>query len=292
MLSVIVNGVTTSLDDGTLCHYIDDDGLGMSPLHRIVNRGPLQHGDSDVDYRLDPRIFRLVFDIEGVDAGDLYDKRTALMELFKPRLVAPIFEWVLPNGDTRRLTAHYIGDMNLANADRLSFSMKVVCTFKANDPTFYDPDGKSCIIGIAAGSDEMLVPTPIPMTVGASTIASKGIAVNGGNVDVYPFIRVTGPINDCVIMNGYTLEKLDFTGYNLAVNHYLDINLQYGYKTVLYDGVTNEIDELTADSDLVNFHLAADPDVVDGRNSIGVTGTSCNQATSVTLAWFDRFIGI
>ena len=34
---------------------------GMAPLHRITQRGPFQNGDTDVDFRLDPRIINLPF---------------------------------------------------------------------------------------------------------------------------------------------------------------------------------------------------------------------------------------
>jgi len=234
----------------------------------------------------------LVLDINGSSQANMETQRMALIDIFKPTNTPIILQNVRDDG-TYNLDCYYVGGpMSMPFTDRQGWNQKVLVTLKANDPTFYDPAGNDYTFAISAGADTMVVPTVIPMTVGASTISATGPVRNDGNVSAYPVIRVTGPINDCVITNNSTGEKLDFTGYNLAAGTYLDIDLRYGYKTVTLNNGTNEIDELTTDSDLVSWHLGASPEVKMGVNSITVTGTSCTQATAVSLAWFNRFIGI
>ena len=54
----------------------------------------------------------------------------------------------------------------------------------------------------------------------------------------------------------------------------------------------NKIADLTEDSDLATWHLATNPDAVDGQNGIQVEGASVTAATEVYLQWHDRFVGI
>ena len=55
-----VNTITTRLGSESFTFsYLGDQGFGLAPLHRITTRGPLQHGDSDIDFRLDPRILQI-----------------------------------------------------------------------------------------------------------------------------------------------------------------------------------------------------------------------------------------
>ena len=85
---------------------------------------------------------------------------------------------------------------------------------------------------------------------------------------------------------------MDFTDTTIATGHYYDIDCRYGYKTVLLDGTTNKIADLTAASDLATFHLAADPEVVGGANNINVTGSAIDANTKVTVTYTRRYIGI
>jgi hypothetical protein len=290
-LSVIVNGVTYALDDGTFCYWVGDDGLGMAPLHRLSERGPLQDGDTDRGYRLDPRSVRLVLDIVKNSQEDFENARRSLARIFKPTNTAMILKFEMETG-TFCLDCFYVGSMSMPSNERLGWNQTVVVDLKASDPTYYDPTGAAHTFAISAGSDTMLVPTTIPMTVGASSIEATETLVNDGSVSTFPFIRITGPIASPVITNNSTGEKLDFTGHTIAAGRSIDIDLRYGYKTVVADNGTNEIDELTSDSDLVSFHLGADPEVGDGNNSITVTGTSCTDDTALSFSWFNRYIGI
>jgi hypothetical protein len=55
----------------------------------------------------------------------------------------------------------------------------------------------------------------------------------------------------------------------------------------------NKIGTLTEDSDLGDFALEADPDVLDGDNDLKVTITSGSVGqTSVKIRWYDRFVGV
>lgn len=44
---------------------IEEDGLGLPEVRRITERGPFQHGDTDLDFRLEPRIINVVCGVFG-----------------------------------------------------------------------------------------------------------------------------------------------------------------------------------------------------------------------------------
>lgn len=292
MLDLIRGGNTYSLDDGTYAYLTGDDGWGAAPLHRLIERGPLQHGDTDRGFRLDPRIGSLVLFLNGTSRDDLYTRRATLLELFTPTDDPLKLRWTLTSR-TRQIDVYYAGDMAMGSGDRGGFTQRVAVTLRADDPTFYDPTAESVTFALGGGSDSLEVPLEVPMVVGSSTLDATNTITYNGNWRSYPQqIRVTGPITDAVITNSTTGEVLDFTGATIAGGDYYDIDLRYGYKTVTDSSGANQIADLTDDSDLATWHLAAAPDAAGGVNSINVTGSSVTEATKVEVTYFERYTGI
>lgn len=290
MLDVIVNGVAYPLDDGTYCYLTGDDGWGMAQLKRLTRSGPLQHGHTDLGFRLSPRSASLALWIEGTTLQDLYDKREQLLGIFAPADDPVSLRWTLDSA--RQIDCHFASDMTMPSSSRNGFNQELVITFFCPDPTFYNPAGVARSFGMGGGGDTLTVPMSVPMTVGASTLYSIVNINYPGSWLSYPhLIRITGPITNPVITNTTTNEKLDFTGTTIAGGTYYDIDLRYGYKTVENNSGTNKIADLTADSDLATWHIAAAPEVPNGDNSITVTGTSATQATNVEISYYIRYLG-
>jgi len=284
-LELIRGGTAYSLDDGTYCKWIGDDGWGIAPLHRLTERGPLQHGDTDRGYRLDPRVGQLALIILADTEDAMYAARDTLMGLFAPT-AALALRWTLATR-TRQIDVHLVGGMTMSSTERGVWAQKVAVTLRAPDPTFYDPAGKAVTFRLGGGGDALEIPLEVPMVVGASTIDSVTVVENDGNWLSYPhLIRITGPIEDVVIENETTGEVLSFDGVTIAGGDYYDIDLRYGHKTVVDAAGTNKIADLTADSDLATWHLAP------GANSIRVTGLDATEATRVDINFFERYLGI
>jgi phage-related protein len=137
----------------------------------------------------------------------------------------------------------------------------------------------------------MVVPTVIPMTVGASTIDTSQSATYAGSFLSYPIIRITGPITDCIITNTSTGEILDFTGLTIAAGDYREIDCSFEHKTVVDSSGVNKLSDLVEGSDLATFHIADDLEVLSGVNSISVSGSAVTLATRIDITYFTRFIG-
>ncbi len=290
MLDVIRAGTTYSLDDGTYCWLVGDAGWGMSPAHRLLERGPLQHGQTDRGFRLDPRTGTLVLFIQGTSRQDLYDKRDTLLRIFQSAGDAVSLRWTLD--DVRQVDCFYAGEMGMSSDNRPGFNQRLAVTLLAPDPTFYDPAGDDLTFDLGGGGDALTIPLSVPFEVGASELDSINAVEYSGSWLTYPhLIRITGPITDPIVTNETTNEVLDFTGITIADADYYDIDLRYGIKSVKQEDGTNKIAELTEDSDLATWHIAADPEAIGGSNSIRVTGSSVTESTRVEISYFVRYIG-
>jgi len=291
-LDIIVNGITYSLDDGTYCQHLGHTGVGMMPSHRLTQRGPMQHGVTDLGFRGDPRTVQLALLIEGTSMSDYWTRRTTLLNLFKPTDDPLKLRFTLENGDVRQLDCQ-AGGLPLDSREKMRYTHAIGVTLRAADPAFYDPVGKSVMFALGGGSAAFEIPMAIPLNVGVSVMDQAVTIAYSGNWLAYPYrIRIVGPITDACITNLATDEKLDFDGITIAAADYYDVDCRYAYKTVLDSNEVNKIADLTEDSNLDSWHLAAGPDAPDGQNSIQVTGAAVTAATEVTIQWFDRFVGI
>jgi hypothetical protein len=214
-----------------------------------------------------------------------------MMSIFSPINTKVILELALDSG-TYRLDTHYVAQMAMPSSERLGWNQTVVVDLKANDPTWYKSTGSALTFNMGAGGDDMEVPTVIPMTVGGSSISASTSVTNSGSFYTYPTMKITGPIQNCVITNSTSGEKLDFTGTTIGESDYYDIDLRYGYKTIEDSAGTNKIADLTSDSDLATWSLLCDPDAPDGINSIQVTGIAATEATNVYIHWYERYLGL
>jgi hypothetical protein len=297
MISIIVNGTETQITSiGNLRAH---DGWGMSPLHNITERGPMQHGDTFRDFRLDPRTARFKFKMALTDLGDMYDQRQAILAYF------PVMEWIqvrweLPYG-TRQFDCRYESDLSLPWEVQQWAAQDFVLALTAHDPTCYDPVGEGVTFDLGGGSDSgMIVPTVVPYYIGTSVLDVYKTVNYPGTWHSFPHkIRITGPITGAIVTNVTTGDKLDFSGITIAVGNYYDVDLRYGYKTVVDSAGADRVAELSDDSDLSTWHLRAATSVpgtgitsASNPNSIRVQGTAIDSSTQVGISYYVRYIGI
>jgi hypothetical protein len=291
-LEAIVGGTTYNLIDGTYALWIGEDGTGNAPSRRITEQGPLQHGDTDVDVRLDPRIFRELFMITPASLSDHYTRRSALIRIFRPSATKMQMRWTLDNGNIRQIDCVVAGGPDFASTEREGFAQKMVVQLRANDPTFYDPTQNVVTFGVGAGASSFSFPISFPIHFGGSTVDQTRTIAYSGTWRDYPVVIIGGPITDPVVTNLTTADKLDFTGITIDTGDYYIIDCRYGYKTVMDAAGANKIADLSDDSDLATFSLEPDPDAVGGLNDIQVTGSSANANTQIYMRFYNRYTGI
>ena len=203
-----------------------------------------------------------------------------------------ILRYTLTDGTVRQLDCFLANSPMFAEVDRKVYNFFEGVVLRANDPTLYDPEATSVTFEIGAGGGSFAVPMVVPHEVGASVIDELETITYPGTFLAYPIIRITGPIDDCIITNETTGEVLDFTGDSLSAADYYDVDLRYGRKTIVDSAGASQLGTLTSGSDLATWHLAADPKAPGGINSIRVTGSAATEATQVEISYFTRYIGI
>lgn len=275
-------------------------GQGMPPITYVTQRGPFQHGETVLDYRLEPRRIAYVHRRQGCDRDAYWDIRADLINYLRPnRQTSNTFSpgrlrKILPSGAKRDINVfiesgpgYGARDVNMWDETAITETL----VFYAPDPVFYDPDTELQSMTIDICSD-LVFPFTFPFIFCGSSVNETDTITYTGTWLSYPVITIQGPAAEARVSNITTGEKIEFTR-TIPAGTTITINCAYGAKTVTDDTGANWIGGLTEDSDLATFHIAPAPEAPGGVNSIsaqardGVAGE-----TLFTIAYITRYIGI
>jgi hypothetical protein len=99
-----------------------------------------------------------------------------------------------------------------------------------------------------------------------------------------------GPLTDLTITDA--LNHVISFDTPIPAGTYVSIDLKYGAKTVIDQDGVNRFAWLDINSDLINWALYPAPYVLGGNNTISVSATGTDGASSVSMNWIPRFIGV
>lgn len=284
-LSILIGGVEYSLSDGEYSYLRRWDGTGLTPFKRLASTGPNQRGDTDAGEKAGARFISVALGVAGEDEGDFDTRRGALLNLLRPIRASQVLKFYLKNGEERTIPVKYAAGLESYKREGRRHGVFSV-TYKASDPDFIGA-ARAVTFGTSGGSGGFTVPTPVPTSIGGSTLNETYNLIYAGTARAFPFVRITGPIDDPVLENETTGEAIDFTGASLGSGDYYEIDLRYAFKRVLdQDGVQVYP---SADSDMASFHLEARPDAAGGVNVLRISGTAVNASTRVDLTYEDRY---
>ena len=264
-----------------LADYIPEnsDGFGMAPFARIQEQAPLQHGVTDLGFRLAARRLRFKLRLRASSPADHFAQRAELLEAFKPYTAALTLAVTVPTsgsaGDLRYLSCYLEDGLRFTADKRRGLLQEDVITFEAPDPTFYDPTARTA------------------SWVGAAIGGAPKMVVNPGTWLAFPTIQITGPV-----MNP-TITNLSLAGLKIQVNTTITagqiavIDLAYGKKTItLLPGSTSLLPYLSTDSDLAGWRLDVAPAATGGANNILAAGTGTTGSSRVDFSYYARYIGL
>ena len=269
---------------GITYNYQGDQGFGLAPMHRITQRGPMQHGDSDVDFRLDPRIMQLPIVAITTSIDDYYTARGRLLSVFSPSNVVGTLT-VTTSTWSRSIDVKVLGGMAFDTDPQVGYTLRAVIQLRADDPTWYDANpltinGSSGIAGTPTA-----YPVVYPRTYGTANINATTTYSYDGTWLSYPVITATGPITGLVITNNTTGQVITTTG-SIAAGRTYTYDLRYGKKTVYDDLGNNQIATVASSSNLATWAI------VTGTNSISITASSSSSPAAVIITYYTRFVGI
>lgn len=284
-------------------HVVAHDGLGMPSVQRVLQEGPYQHGATQINARLQPRVITLSLANLRDDAfGGSWTKRDNLLAMLND-ISRPLYldvqtpvSYFADNNDYR-MDVYYLDSLTMPRAGEHDGFDRYVLQFIAHDPVWYDPEPVVITMSVTTGGEGLEIPMEIPFGLGGSVVDVTEQFLYPGTWLSYPIIRITGPIEDAVL-TAYSIAdesqtvKLSFDGVTIAAGDYYEIDCRYGYKTVVDKTGANKIGDLTSDSDLATFCIAPHPYFQDGANQFILTGTSGTVATACTITYYNRYIGI
>ena len=284
-IKAIVNGVETNLPPIT-----NHEGWGMTNIQSFTSEGAQQIGGTYHGHRLRPRIGSFIFQQPTSTLDDMYSLRDELLEIFNP-LNSVEIKFDLGYG-VREIAVHYYNDMSMPWQGEVYAAQRVAISLYCPDPLLYDPTGRYVLFELGGGTGTT-VPTPIPTAVGGSVLGEIRVLQTYGNYHTFPsLIRLTGPVTNPVISNLTTGKKLDFTGITIVAADYYDIILERGLKSVEDKNGVDKIADLTNDSHIDSWMLAAHPIATSGNNSIQVAGSAASPATKIEIGWTDKYLGV
>jgi hypothetical protein len=266
--------------------------FGMAPSHRITQRGPFQEGDSDIDFRLDPRIISLPIVVPTRSIDEHFTQRNLLLDIFKPGNDTARLQ--VTYDDTGVETVRFLDVKVLSSltmdTDSKDFHIRGVIQLRAEDPTWYDNN----FYETPLTSPILGTPTPYPkayeVPYGSAGIGGIFTVNNIGTWINYPVLTAVGPLTNLTITDG--LGHVISFNTTIPAGTYVSINLKYGAKTVTDQDGVNRFAWLDINSDLINWAIYPSPYVYAGYNTISVSATGTDSASSVTMNWNPRYIGV
>lgn len=287
-LEIMRSGVALDLTDVENYVLENYEGFGMPPLHRIMERGPLQHGESDRGYRLDQRVIQLVLMLRGSSWGSIYDRRQDLINQLSPTNDAALnLRFTQPDGTVRQIDGYCTDGPQFSKKDSRRYQLqraafRLICP----DPAWYDPTRQSVrVVGVTGGVG-FAFPGEVPWTFGGTTMMTNTSLDYAGTWLDYPEIEIIGPVTDAKVEHLDTGDVLDFDGVTIDDGDSYIIDCRYGIKTVVDSAGANKISDLTPDSDLATWHLFP------GTNNLAFSGTAAGTNTAVVIRWYNRYLGV
>lgn len=274
-------------------------GLGMAPIEYLTQRSPFQHGETLLNFFLQPRVIQLQHRRNAHGRDALWDIRADTINYLRPNrqaansLTTGVLRKIYPSGEMRDISvlvdAGLVFDPSGGTWDEWSFQDTI--RFIAFDPTFFDPTAITNT-WYATEIEELEFPIEFPIEFGTGDMREAKTILYTGTWLSYPTFVITGPMTGPLIHNLTTGEIIQ-VNYIVSSGETVTISLEYGNKSVINNLGTNLIGSISVDSDMATFHLAPDPEAPGGENEIRISGSGVQYGTTqVVMTYNTRFIGI
>lgn len=290
---IIRGSKALEISDMVKYHVVEFDGLGMAPLHRISQRGPMQDGVTDVGYRLDPRTILISIMAYASTPAVFHDRRQELVDILKPGKTITL-RWTFNTSSgtrTRSIDCHMVGGLSLPSSGMIQQSFNDVIQLYAPDPTFYDPEVITISPASLYSASSFTVPTVVPTSFGAVNILETVMFshTDPGAWDIYPVATIKGPYTSCQIANMATSEwpngnGVIYSSNAIAVGKTITIDFRYGVKSFTDETGASVLANWTGDRS--TFKIGA------GENPIRFFMTGIDANTRIQLQFNKRYIGL
>lgn len=275
------DGGVFTLNDGTVCFLLGEDGFGLDDIDIIEERTPYVDGATFkgiTQGTREPVVFLGVYR-ESMDVLEAYEEQ--LQRNLNPFRGEYTLRVIRMDGRTRDIKARlraYPWSTNDKDGP-LWASRKLI--FHCPDPHFYDPVQAAQVVTL--GPSGLVLPFTLAATLPSTAIDTTFTAQNAGDLPTYPVLVITGPGTNPVITN-------NTSGKVMSLTQVLDtgdtVTIDMLAATIMwYDasgGTTTSILQTRSAS-------SAFWPLVRGSNSIRVQMTSASNG-GVAMTWYNRYL--
>lgn len=147
--------------NGVLGRFVmSHTGSGLPPIEYVTQRGPFQHGETPLGFRLNPRYIQYVLRQQDCSRQGYWDLRANLLDIFRPNrqvlsaLTPGVLRKILPNGEKRDIRVFIDGGLEYAPRSTDTWDewgLTETVRFVAHDPLFYNPVATEISYGVVVG---------------------------------------------------------------------------------------------------------------------------------------------
>lgn len=290
------------------------EGTGMPPVTYLTQKGPFQHGETLLGYRLQPRVIQMLIRQNYTCRERYWHGRLQILDVLRPNRPGTTGTLRKNFGDGSKIDIDVVIQQgpNFEPADPDvwdEWSINEVIRFIAYNPVFYNPYlhtwdfiNITLASGVAQDSLTMLqlkfaatFPINFNRNIGvpgigggavAPTIDPNILAYLGSWVE-YPTIILVGPLDSPFIITNVTTDETIRLNYVVDAGETVTIDLNYGTKTItstLHPG-DSLMGFLDPTSDVGSFHLQP------GTNIFNTSILGQNANSRVQFKYNDRYVG-
>ena len=269
--------------------------LGLPPVDLITRKPYKQPGEIELNYRLGVRDFSILLSQRGCSREAYWQARMDLLQVCRPNRGGPVTLTLIRADNSRvaidaRCLSPVFPETPVEEWREWGFTEQV--QLRALQPTFYTPT-QVVDSSIDLGFTELAFPIAFDddnIYFGDSNFFGRFAITYTGTWYSMPVLEIEGPFDTALIVHE-TLNR--FIQYNAAVGvgSTLTIDLSANPVTVTVNGV-DTFGYLAPQSDLSQFRIEVDPLVPGGLNQIGFNLPGFTAATTATIRYYTRWIGI
>jgi len=279
---------------GATMYVIGAVNWGIAPITRITQRGPFQEGDSDIDYRLNPRVINLPLVVPGGSYDEMMNNREKVAAMFRPGNDVATLRHTLNENAAPSFQITRCIDVKVAGAvmdtTPTDFNVRAVLQLRADDPTWYDPTQKPVVLTNAQFGTPTPYPKPYDVPYGSAGVDNVYALAYYGTAVSFPILECYGPLTNLALADG--------VGHGISLTQPIPdgdrwvIDLRYGQKTVTDNAGNSQFNAVSISSDIVNWGLYPDSTFTGGYQNIRVSATGTNLNSAVYMVYNVRYVGI
>lgn len=269
---------------------------GIPSVERITQRGAFQHGDTNVDFRLQPRTITLSGMVYAATAHDQMLVRSMLGQVFKVNNTSSQLRITSTNDLSiidRQIDVLVNGGLNISTDTAGGYDVFFEVELRADNPFWYDPNEQIVYLTGTVIGDPTDIPALIPRTYGTNGVDSSTIVNYAGTFIAYPIIEVfsgDAGLTNLTIANVATNHLISIT--SIPLNTLYTIDLRYGYKTVVDQNGVNRITSINPQSNLTTWAIVPGDSYGAYGNEIVVECDNASANSSVTLRYFTQYTAL